>query len=140
ASERAGKREASSARDPERADGSYQLPFVRHGLEHRRTASPTLFSARVAQDLKQGGGVVFAGHLPSEPAQRFAFTRALDVGQLDEEGGGMGGEGGVDGGLVGVSEHDASRDAVAACRDQRVDQWLGRDDRGSVVWAARQRG
>jgi len=83
--------------------------------------------------LKQRRRVVLARHLPREPSQRFTLARALDVGQLDDHAVGVAAHGKLDAAFLRVAEDDASRDAVASCRDQRIDEWLGRDDRGSVV-------
>ena len=66
-------------------------------------------------------------------AQRFALARAFDVGQLDHHAVGVAAHGELDAAFLHVAEDDATRDAVAARRDQRVEQRLGWDDRGCVV-------
>ena len=59
--------------------------------------------------------------------------RSLYDGQLDRDAVGVAADRQLDAAFLRIAQGHAPRDAVASCRDQRVEQWLGRDDRRLVV-------
>ena len=133
AGERTRQREARAARRRKGIDRRDQLALVGHGFEHAGPVRATLRRRRVAQNGQEHRRVGDAGHLPREPAQRLG----LAVGQSGEAehqpAVGVATHLELDHALGSVTEREMARCAVAARRDQRVEQWRRGDRRTRVI-------